>query len=102
MLAVHELRLTQQEKGTEMLEARFEKRRDLMDDKLKDVYDTMRAQDNGILEEIVKLRKESTDQHNILSGKINQLERYIWMAVGGGIMITWALSNVASYWKLLH
>lgn len=102
MLAVHEQRIGHQEKQSEALDIKFEKRRELMDDKIKDVYDTMREQDNSILNEIAKMRKESTEQHNILSGKINQLEKYIYVAIGGGIVITWILTNAANYLKLLH
>jgi len=99
MLAVHEQRIIQQEKETSSLDLKFEKRRELMDGKLNEVYNTMRDQDNGILEEISKLRAESTEQHNILSSKINQLEKFIWMAIGGGMVITWILTNVVHYFK---
>jgi hypothetical protein len=102
MLAVHDQRISQQEKETSSLDLKFEKRREVMDGKLNDVYNTMREQDNGILEEIAKLRKESTEQHNILSAKINQLEKYIYIAIGGGMVITWILTNAANYLKLLH
>ena len=102
MLAVHDQRISQQEKETSSLDLKFEKRRELMDEKLNDVYNTMREQDNGILEEIAKLRKESTEQHNVLSNKINQLEKYIYIAIGGGMVITWILTNAANYLKLLH
>jgi hypothetical protein len=78
---------------------KFEKRRELMDGKLNEVYNTMREQDNSILAEISKLRAESSEQHNILSGKINQLERFIWMAIGGGMVLTWALTNVVHFFK---
>ena len=99
MLAVHEQRITQQEKNSDDLHDIVEKRRDELDIKLKDVYNTMRDQDKAIVDEIAKLRKESTEQHNVLSGKINQLERYIWMAVGGGMVITWVMSNLMHYIK---
>jgi len=102
MIAVHELRISQQEKETSSLDLKFEKRRELMDEKFNDVYNTMRDQDNGILEEISKLRKESTEQHNFLLNKINQLERYMYMAIGGGMVITWLLTNAANYLKLIH
>jgi hypothetical protein len=101
MLAVHEQRLNQQEKTSNNLEITVEKRREELDIKLKDVYDTMREQDNNILKEIASLRKESSEQHNILSSKINQLERYIWVAIGGGIVITWVVSLFANYFKIL-
>jgi hypothetical protein len=99
MLAVHEQRITQQEKETSSLDLKFEKRRELMDGKLNDVYNTMRDQDNGILAEISKLRAESSEQHNSLSSKINQLEKFIWMAIGGGMVVTWALTNLVHFLK---
>jgi sulfatase maturation enzyme AslB (radical SAM superfamily) len=102
MLAVHEQRISQQEKASDELHDVVEKRRDELDLKLKDVYDTMRDQDKSIVEEIAKLRKESTDQHNILHSKINQLERYIYVAIGGGMVVTWILTNTIYYLKLIH
>jgi DNA anti-recombination protein RmuC len=102
MLAVHEQRIIQQEKSSTELQNVVEKRRDELDIKLKDVYETIREQDNIVCEEIKKLRKESSDQHNTLSNKINQLEKFIWMAIGGGIVVTWFLTNLANYLKILH
>lgn len=103
MIAVHDQRIGQQEKNTEMINTYLEKRREEMDTKLKDVYDTMRQQDNSVLEEIAKLRKESSEQHNILSSKINQLERYIWVAIGGGTIFTWAFFYIGNYLiKIAH
>jgi hypothetical protein len=99
MLAVHEQRIVQQEKETSTLDLKFEKRRELMDDKINDIYNTMRDQDNGILAEITKLRAESSEQHNILSSKINQLEKFMWMAIGGGMVLTWVLTNLVYYFK---
>jgi chromosome condensin MukBEF ATPase and DNA-binding subunit MukB len=102
MLAVHEQRITQQEKYSDDLHDVVERRREELDIKLKDVYNTMRDQDKSIVEEIAKLRKESTEQHVILSNKINQLERYMYMAIGGGMVITWLLTNTVHYLKLFH
>ena len=102
MLAVHEQRITQQEKDSDDLHDVVEKRREELDTKLKDVYNTMREQDNNIVTEITKLRRESSEQHQILSQKINQLEKFIWMAIGGGIVVTWFLTNLANYLKVFH
>jgi hypothetical protein len=52
MLAVHEQRISVQEQTTDNLQDTVEKRREELDIKLKDVYDTMREQDNNILQEI--------------------------------------------------
>jgi cell fate regulator YaaT (PSP1 superfamily) len=102
MLAVHEQRIMQQEKVSTNLETVVEKRREEFDIKLKDVYDTMRDQDNNILEEIAKLRTESSEQHKILSNKINQLEKYIFISIGGAMVLTFLISNFTNYFKLFH
>jgi len=102
MLAVHDERLNKQEKQTENLGSTVEKRREELDTKLKDVYDTMREQDNNIFAEISKLRHESSEAHKDLNNRISQLEKYIWLAIGGGIVITWIATNLANYLRLFH
>ena len=102
MIAVHDQRLNQQEKDTTTLSTTVEKRREELDSKLKDVYETIREQDNNILKEICDLREESNRQHKVLSEKISSLEKYIYVAIGGGIVITWILTNLANYLKLLQ
>jgi len=102
MLAVHDERLNKQEKQTENLGTTVEKRREELDTKLKDVYDTMRNQDNNIFAEISKLRQESTEAHKDLNNRISQLEKYIWLAIGGGIVITWIATNLANYLRIFH
>ena len=102
MIAVHEQRITNQEKDSDDIHNTLEQRRVELDAHLVKVYDTMREQDKSIVEEISKLRKESSDQHMILSNKIAQLEKFIWMAIGGGIVITWILTNITNYLKILH
>jgi uncharacterized coiled-coil DUF342 family protein len=101
MLAVHDERLNNQEKVTENLGTTVEKRREELDTKLKDVYDTMRDQDNNILTEISKLRQESIEAHKDLNNRIAQLEKYIWVAIGGGIVLTWAITMILNYFHLI-
>lgn len=102
MIAVHEQRITNQEKNSDDIHNTLEQRRLELDAHLVKVYDTMRDQDKSIVEEIAKLRKESTEQHNILSTKINQLEKYIYLAIGGGMVITWLLTNAVNFFKIIH
>ena len=102
MLAVHEQRISVQEQTTGTLQDTVEKRREELDIKLKDVYDTMRDQDNNILQEISKLREESAKSHKDLNSRISQLEKYIWIATGGGIILAWIATNLANYLKIFH
>jgi chromosome segregation ATPase len=100
MIAVHEQRINQQEKETDEIHITLEKRRDEVDIKLKDVYNTMRDQDNNIIDCLNQLRKESTDQHRSLNEKIGKLEKFIWVAIGGGMVLVWLLSNISTYFKI--
>ena len=102
MLAVHEQRLSVQEQTTDNLQDTVEKRREELDIKLKDVYDTMRDQDNNILQEISKMREESANSHRDLNNRITKLEKYIWIATGGGIIIAWIATNLANYLRIFH
>jgi uncharacterized coiled-coil DUF342 family protein len=99
IISVHEQRISQQEKFSDELHDVVEKRREELDLKLKDVYDTMRDQDNVVLQHIESLRKESSEQHNDLTEKINKLEKYIWVAIGGGIAASWLISFIFNYSK---
>jgi predicted RNase H-like nuclease (RuvC/YqgF family) len=102
MLAVHDERLNHQEKTTENLETKVEKRREEFDVKLKDVYDTMRDKNNNVFSELNKLRTEATEAHKELNDKLNKLEKFIWMALGGGMVITWLLTNLGNYLRIFH
>ena len=102
MLAVHEQRISVQEQTTGILQDTVEKRREELDIKLKDVYDTMRDQDNNILQEISKMREESANSHRDLNNRIAKLEKYIWIATGGGIIIAWIATNLANYLRIFH
>ena len=71
MIAVHEQRIIQQEKVTDSLELIFERRREEMDKKIEDIYDTIKSEDKSILSEIDKISK-----------KINDIEKFMWTSVG--------------------
>jgi vacuolar-type H+-ATPase subunit H len=101
MLAVHEQRLTQVDKQNDYIEEIVEKRRVELDQKVDDIYNTMRDQDNKILEELKSLREDTTKQHQEMTAKITKMEQFMWMAIGGGMVAVWLLSYVANYFKIL-
>lgn len=101
MVAVHEHRITQQEKTSLNLSDTIEKRREEFDSKLGDVYSTMRDQDNEILKQIVDMKKESSEQFKKLNEKIGQMERYVWMAIGGAFTVSMILSFSAQFFTKL-
>lgn len=101
MVAVHEHRITQQERTSTSLSQILEKRREEFDVKLGDVYNTMREQDNEILNQIVDMKKETSEQFKKLNDKITQMERYVWMAIGGAFTVSMILSFSAQFFTKL-
>ena len=101
MLAVHEQRLTQQEKNMDSIESVLERRREESDVKLKDVYETMRNEDSKILNELNDMRKESTEQHNKLTERITTLENKVFLYIGGISVIVFILTYGPQILKFL-
>lgn len=102
MLAVHEQRLAQQEKISDSIGNLMEKRREEIDKKFQEVYETIREEDHAVLEEIKKSREASDKQHKSLDEKISRMEKMIWMAIGGGVTVGFILSMVVNYFKMTH
>lgn len=97
MLAVQEQRLSQNEKSMSVLEEVFEKRREEYDRKLQNVYDVMNREDNKILEELELIRKEQKEQHTSLSNKINDMQKILWIYMGGFSVIVFLLTNGSKF-----
>ena len=92
MLAVQEQRLSQQERSMGNIEDMVEKRREEYDKKLQNVYDVMGREDHKILEELEEMRKEQKEQHTAISKKMTDLEKIMWMYLGGFSVIVFIIS----------
>lgn len=101
MIAVHEQRIIQQEKQVSNLEEVVEKRREESEIKLKDVYETIRAEDKTIFEELNKLRGDIFAQHDKLSNKITEMQKVIWIYMGGFSLIAFIISYGGPLIKML-
>lgn len=100
MLAVHELRLSQQEKSTDQISFILEKRREDLEAKLKEVYVTMKEEDGAILEEIRKSREASDAHHERLEAKVSKLEKLALLVTGSAITVGFILGMVEKYFKI--
>lgn len=94
MIAVHELRLTHQEKITDSLEIILEKRRDEFDVREEKIYETIEKEDRKIVEKI----DGSFDK---LSKKITDLEKMMWVYGGGFALAAFVIANWGDVAKLL-
>lgn len=98
LLAVHESKLTAQEILTKQTVDLIEKRRVETDEKIqlvhgrissgeKELTEKIDNQYDDIMNELKDMRKESTEQHNKLSGRITTMEKWMWTVMGGAIVI---------------
>ena len=98
LLAVQGNRLEFQEKVQERLEKIVEDRRQETDKNIKDVYfriekverdlqDDMDDNYNKIASKIEELKKEGNEQHKIINDRMTRMERWMWMLIGGGIVV---------------
>lgn len=93
MLAVQDQRLLQQEKEMVGFTKTLESRRREWDDRINDVYNTMRSEDHKVLDKLDEIEKEHRKQHEELYKKVNDMQRIIWMYMGGFSVIVFLLSN---------
>lgn len=94
MIAVHELRLTHQEKLTGTIEIILEKRRDEFDEREEKIYDTIEKENSKTNEKI----EESFEK---LSKKINDLEKMMWVYGGGFALAAFVIANWGDVARLL-
>ena len=78
----------------------MEKRREDLESKLKEVYDTMREEDGAILEEIRKSRQASDEHHQRLEAKVSKLERLALLVTGSAITVGFILGMAEKYFKI--
>lgn len=97
MLAAHEQRLNQSEKDTGVLFKLTENRRKEYEAKIDEVYTHMNEKDDKIIAELKSHREASAKEHEALSKRMTALEKYIWLAVGGGTVIASIIPYALKY-----
>lgn len=102
MIAVHELRISQQEKIMDSLEDILERRREEADGKLRVVYETMRSEDRIVIAEINKLRVEGEEQFESLSEKITAMEKMMYVYMGAFSVVAFILAYGPQIIKVLN
>ena len=105
LLAVQGSRLEFQEKVQERLEKMFEERRGETEKNIKDLYARIEKVDKDlqedmedtyskIAEKIEQHRKESTEQHKVLNDRITRMEKWMWMLIGGGVVLSTLFNHI--------
>lgn len=94
MVAVHELRISHQEKITDSLEIILEKRRDEFDEREEKIYDTIEKEDSKISEKL-------DENFEKFSKKLADLEKMMWVYGGGFALAAFVIANWGDVAKLL-
>ena len=105
ILAVQGNRLEVQEKAGDKLERLVETRRleqersikelnSKMDDIEKDFKENLDNHHEKIIEKIDELRISDNKQHKELDARMSRIERWMWILVGAGVVITFILNKI--------
>ena len=86
MLAVHEQKLSQQEKVEEIIFTKLKDRQDQIEELSTQLRNEMDSVERRLLTEIKALR-------NDIGGRVGVLEKYRWIILGGAIVIGWIVGG---------
>ena len=93
LLAVHEQRINQQEKDLGSMHDSIELRRSELQEALAKVYETMHDEDMQVVAKLDVMRLERISQYERLTEKLNSMQRYFWMYIGGFTAVIFFISN---------
>ena len=91
MLAVQETKIAYQDrqidKNVEIIHERIEKHRD-------EVTVEIEKSHRVIMDEIRKLREDQALHHQLVSERLQKVEQWRWIVVGGAAVGGWAIANI--------
>ena len=93
MLAVHEEKITRQEKIDEIIFEKLKDRADEISDVYRELKRDVEMSEKRLLIEIKSLK-------NDIGARVGVLERYKWLILGGAIVIGWILSK--NFMPIIH
>ncbi len=93
MLAVHEEKITRQEKIDEIIFEKLKDRADEISDVYRELKKDVELSEKRLLIEIKSLK-------NDIGARVGVLEKYRWIIIGGAIVIGWILSK--NFMPIVH
>ena len=76
------------------MEKQIEDRRQDTNEDLRDVYKKIEDVETSVMQEIKALREDMRRQHEIENRKIDELNRWRWIVMGGAAVIGWVISRM--------
>jgi len=66
-------------------------------DELREVHDKIEQTESSIMDEIKALRAEMNEHHKVEKEKIEEINRWRWIIMGGAAVVGWLFSNLFSF-----
>lgn len=63
-------------------------------DELREVHNKIEELEMSIMDEIKALRQDMKEQHQVEKQKIEDLNKWRWLVMGGAVVIGWILSKM--------
>ena len=76
------------------MEKQIEDRRQDTNEDLRDVYKKIESVEESLMQEIKALRDDMKRQHEVENKKIDELNRWRWIVMGGAAVIGWIVSRM--------
>ena len=63
-------------------------------DELREVHNKIEEIETSIMDEIKALRQEMKEQHQVEKEKIEEINRWRWIIMGGAVVVGWILAEM--------
>jgi len=98
LLAVHDNRLDSQDKMIETLMSKHDKDLDIVHERIDRTNTKVDDEGEKILAALASHRTQSASDNKEILGKIAQLQKFYWMAVGALTVLTFIIPIILKYW----
>lgn len=99
ILAVHELRLEQHEKQLNQWNHQYETLHERINTSRKEFSEEIEHSQNTICEKLNKLSDAQSSHHKEISSRVDRLERWKYLVIGGGIAVGYIISKAPFFDK---
>lgn len=92
MLAVHDQRLTQQERTVGIMEETVERRREEIERKVEAIYAAIKNVSDKCAADLETFKKEQKEPFTAVNTKVDSLQKIIWTYLGGFSVIVFIIT----------
>ena len=101
ILAVQTEKVEQTIKTQDRLADVIERRREEVNKDFEEIYKQMSKDKDKIFDEIKKLREEQQKQHELINSKISNIEKMMWLYMGGFSVVVFIMTQLPNIFKFI-